>query len=204
MARKISLFLTALVLMSASSLSNASITVSLAPSDQTVTLGDQFNIALTITGLEGDAALGSFDISINFDAAHFEFLNASFGDPSQGDQLDFSSFGLNSPLALTGTGTVNLLETSLDPTELLISQQASGFTLATLTFSTLGEGSFPITLTINSLSDANGIELVGQTEPGNVTVASVPLPPSLLFFITGLVATLFRPKRLMLVNQYHA
>ena len=178
--------LASLFLLTFTATSQASIIVSIAPATLTSAPGLPIEIALKIAGLGNGTALGAYDLNVNFDPALLSFQNAQFGDPTLGDQLDLAHLGLSNPLSLPGTGTVNLIETSLDSASVLTTQQASAFTLATLSFASLGLGNTPITITINSLADANSLALDATTQLGNVSVAAVPLPLSFLLMLSGL------------------
>jgi len=184
--QKVLLSLASLYLLAFAAATPASVIVSIVPDTQTIGLGSPIEVAIRIAGLGNGTALGAYDLNVSFDTALLSFQSAQFGDPTLGDQLDLANLGLSSPLALPGTGTVNLIETSLDPTNLLTSQQAPDFILATLFFSSLGLGNTPVTLTLNSLADADGLALSATPQFGDVNVAAVPLPLSFLLMLSGL------------------
>lgn len=183
---KIMMSLASLFLLAFTATSHAAIIVSIAPASLTSGSSLPIEVALNIAGLGNGTALGAYDVNVNFDPALLSFQGAQFGDPTLGDQLDLAHLGLSSPLALPGTGTVNLIETSLDLASVLATQQASAFTLATLSFTSLGLGNTPITITVNSLADANSLALDATAQSGNVTVAAVPLPLPFLLMLSGL------------------
>lgn len=110
-----------------------------------------------------------------------------------GDQLDV--FGLGSitrttPPATPTTGAVELFELSLDSEDDLNDLQASEFTLATLTFDTLGAGISPLDMTIKSLGDAGGVSITPYAVgTGSVRVTANAVPePSVLFLLTASLA----------------
>jgi len=74
----------------------------------------------------------------------------------------------------------------------LIAAQSSSFTLAILSFDTLAAGISPITLSINSLSNANAAILQASIQSGSVTITdhlspnTIPEPaPFLLLMLSG-------------------
>jgi hypothetical protein len=153
-------------------------TVSVDPTTSTVGLGDQVTLDLNISGLTSSQALGSFDITVNYNPSLLSFSLIAFGDPVLGDQLDPFKVGYNNPTAWAdGTGTVDLTETSIrySPTDLL-SGQAKNFTLGALTFYGLAAGTTPVTLTINNLADQNGNPLIASLTNSSVTVSPSPVP----------------------------
>lgn len=151
--------------------------VRVSPATQTLQVGDPLKVRIDIAGLGAGEALSAFDLNLHFDAALIAFTGAVFGDPALGDQLDLSNLGINAPLALAGPGTVNLIETSFDPSDLLLSDQAKEFTLAVLSFKTLAEGATPLSILINSLADAIGDPLAATTAAGSLTLTAADPPP---------------------------
>ena len=159
--------------------------LSIAPPTIVVGLGTPVDVALKISGL-GDLmapSLSEFDVNVSFDLAILSFVTATYGDPIVGDQLDL--FGFGSDIVTTpGVGAVNLFELSLDlPTD-LDTLQAGNFTLATLTFDTIGLGESPLGLTATTLADAFGFPLAASIQNGTVSV--VPEPATLLLIGSGL------------------
>lgn len=168
----------------------SAIEISVFPQDNIVERGTPVDVLLKISGL-GDLSppsLGAFDIDISFNPVILSLANVSFGDPL-GDQLDLSGLGAITE-ATPGAGTVNLVEVSLDPTDVLNDQQLGEFFLATLTFNTLALGESLLSLTINGLGDANGEALVATAVGGRIGVNDAPIPSTLLLLTPGLVALL--------------
>jgi hypothetical protein len=153
-------------------------TITVTPSSQSVNLGDQAVVSLDISGLGSGVApsVGAFDIDLSFDSSILALSSVVFGDPILGDQLDL--FALGSILGATpGAGTVNLFEISLDFADDLNLLQADAFTMATLTFNTLAAGSSTLGLTLNALSDADGLPLEATLAGATVDVAVPPPTP---------------------------
>lgn len=171
-----------------------SITLDFSPSSSNVTVGDTFDVELTISGLADFSAdsLGAFDIDVLFDSSVLGFNGIAYGDPILGDQLD--PFNLGSLTATTpSASSVNLFQVSFDLASDLNSLQVGSFTLATLTFDALAAGSSFLDFGAYTLSDAFGSALTANNSQGsvNVGVASVPESSSLIlmsFALFGLVA----------------
>ncbi|MGO9036933.1 MAG: cohesin domain-containing protein [Steroidobacteraceae bacterium] len=175
-------------------------TVSLTPVSSTSTPGSPVTLDLNISGLGNGTALSAFDISVNFNSSIANFQSAVFGDPVLGDQLDLGHLGLNGPTAISGGGTVDLIETDIfDSPSTLLTGQAHSFTLAVLTLNTIAIGTTPITLTLDSLADQNGNPFVATTQSASLTVqpSPVPLPASAWLFLSGLggLGAMFRCRR---------
>ena len=175
--------------------SNATPILSISPETQTVSTGATVLFDVNITGLATGIALGAFDLNINFDSTLLSFTNVAFGDPLLlgVDQLDPLNLGNSLPLATSNSGLVNLIDFSLYDPATLIAAQDSIFTLAVLSFTTLASGTSPITLSINSLSNANANNIQATTLSGSVTITTdlipntVPEPEAfLLLMISGM------------------
>ncbi len=160
------------------------LSLGLVPSSQSVALGSPASIAINITGLGSLSApsLGTFDLDLAFNPAILSLTNVAYGDPVLGDQIDL--FNLGSLTATTpGSGTVNLFELSFDDIAGLNNLRAASFTLATLTFNTVGAGSSPLAFTVNALGDASGDPLTASFQKGSVTVEGTAVIPELSSFL---------------------
>jgi len=183
----LSVVLTISILLS--SASAMAITIGFNPTDQIVNVGAPVSVGLTISGL-GDFAtpsLSTFDLDVLFDPTILAFSTAVFGD-----QLDL--FGTGSIQKITpGTGAVNLFELSLELPGDLDNLQKGSFTLAMLTFDTLALGTSPLSISINTLGDAEGQGLIADTQVGSV--AAVPEPGTLLLISSGLAGVAYLRRR---------
>lgn len=167
----------------------------------TVGVGETTVVDLLISDL-GDGlppSLGAYDLTVTFDAGLLQFVSGTFGDPVLGNQLDLAGFGSVSALT-PGLGSIDLFELSLDPASLLDSTQAGTFVLAQLTLVGISEGTSPLGIIINALSDADGSPLAAVATGGSLGVISapgpVPEPATLIYFGTGAAAlTILRYRR---------
>jgi hypothetical protein len=189
MKRSMGLIMISLLLLLFSNSTSHAITIGFDPVTQDVSLGSPAVVDLFISGLgDGTApSLGTFDLDVTFDSSILSFSSAAYGDPVLGDQLDL--FGFGSIITTTpGAGYVNLFELSLDSALDLVDFQAGSFILATLTFDTLAPGTSPLDIHDNyALGDAWGDPLIASTEGGNIHVASVPEPSTILLLSSGLL-----------------
>jgi len=175
-----------------------SITIDVIPDFQEVDVGTSVSVDVTISGLGDTTApsLSSFDLNINYDPARLFFVGV--GGASFGDQLDL--FGLGSMRLVDDSvpGIVNLFELSFDLPDDLNNLQLPSFTLATLTFDTIGAGTSALTVAINALADANGDPLTADLQGAvinAVSINAVPEPTTALLMGAGLVALLRRKAR---------
>lgn len=145
-----------------------------------VSVGDSFDVDITISGLEFDD-LSSFNFDVSYDSTVLAFDSYVLG-PELTDSFwgqDDWSFGDD------GMGTVNLSEFSWlwD-----LSFQPDSFTLATVSFTGSAAGLSMLTLSNVILGDAWGAPLQADLYSGSVDVnAPVPEPGTILLFATGIV-----------------
>jgi hypothetical protein len=179
---------TVLILFSAAN--SQAITIGFHSISHEVPVGSTVDVELFISGLEDylPESLSTFDLDVSFEPTILAFSSVAFGDPVLSDQLDL--FGLGSITSFDDTvfGVVNLFELSLDPPTDLDSLQAGSFTIATLTFKTLGVGTSSLDIIdIWALGDANGNPILwsaGDIKSGSIS--SVPEPASVLLLASGL------------------
>jgi hypothetical protein len=77
---------------------------------------------------------------------------------------------------------------SLDSAGFTRIYQAGSFVLASLTFDTLALGTSPLDISINALGDAWGNPLTADIQGGNVNVAPVPEPATIVLISIGLAS----------------
>ncbi len=167
------------------------VVLSFNPTTSNVQLGDIFSVDIRISGLgDGEApSLGTFDLDVSFDAAVINVTSLPAGVVF-GDQLDQSGLG-----SITGAsfiaGGINLFEISFDSVEDLNNLQAADFTIATLQFEALSEGTGALEFSNSVLGDELG-DVILPTELGtgivNIGVVKVPEPTILALMGLGLAS----------------
>lgn len=157
-------------------------TVSLTPAAQTVGLGSQVAVGVTVADL-GGMGVGNYQFEIAFDGAVLGFDRA------------VDAFNLDFALGLefsASVGSVLLGDTSLADPFSLLARQGDDVTLFTLFFNTLDVGTSALTLTVAALADAFGTEVSAPLiNNGTVTVTGggggnpVSLPGSLALVLAA-------------------
>ncbi|WP_367155250.1 cohesin domain-containing protein [Methylomonas sp. HYX-M1] len=172
------------LLLSSATAANAALELSLGSRQSWAVL----SVSIAISGLEAGIApaLSAYDLDLYFDASRLAYLDTVVGDGQLGDELDVFDAGNNLISAsLSQPGRLNLFELSFDDPADLNALQADTFRLALVNFVVLQAGETTLDLTINALADADGEAL--SASPASLTVAAVPLPPSLVMMATGLM-----------------
>lgn len=152
----------------------AAVTLDLTPLAQTES---SLSLAITVAGLGTAQApsIGAYDVSVNFDAQHLAWSGTDFGDPVLGDQLDMAGLGLNEKFSsLSAAGELNIFEVSFDSVSDLNDRQPDSFLLAVVNFDFLTNGASRLDMAVNSLADAEGLELLASSS--TMAVSNVPLP----------------------------
>jgi hypothetical protein len=188
--------------------------VSISPVSQTVNVGDPVSVDILVAGLGALEAVGGFSLTLSFNPAILSGVAAT-NDPD-------AKMGIGTDLGLGFSGgTLDLFYLAQDfapagtgPEEFanLKPLQLAGFRLATVSFSAIGAGLSPLTLSVAApggtfLSDALGNNLTATGEngsvcvapaagvPANCDVAAVPEPGTIALFGTGVAALLVRRRR---------
>ncbi len=177
---------------------NSSPTLSFRSDSTGVPSGSLFGKAITISGL-GDfsgPSLGAFDFDIDFDPSVLRVNRVLINEGSLDSQLDLfdvdHDLGFFSGYSQTSS-SVNLYEVSLDLVSDLIALQPSEFILGVVLFDAIGvSGSHSdLTFRVNSFADQDGRSIKNlAVSNGHVRINVVPIPPSLLMFIPGILVIL--------------
>lgn len=187
-------FLLGVLLYTLSLSAQASILINVNTDKAQFNAGDTVSLAINISGLDANVALGSYALLVGFDPGILRFNSTVFGDPLLGDQLDIQTPGSSFPSASDGDASVFLSEFSLDDSSFLLVNQANNFTLASIFFTALSSGTstaFWLDSEFSSLSNSEGNALSYSSG----TISAVPLPATLWLFISGLAFTMRkRPK----------
>ena len=187
-----------LPLLAGLSLQAQSAIIGFNPTDSAVSVGDIFDVELTVSGL-GDDFVNGFDLDVTFDTSILGYNGFTFG--SGLDVLGLGSLAFDTDLITL----VNVFEVSLDLNTDLDFFQADDFVLGTFSFTALAEGTSALSASAPpggfALSGANSADLVGAdpSDPfiqflwyeldtkladGSVTV---PEPGVALLLVTGLL-----------------
>jgi predicted extracellular nuclease len=160
--------------------------IAVSPVSQNVAAGDTASVAVTISGITDGTSpsVGAFDIDLDFNPALLSLAGVTFGSG-----LDVLGLGSLQISGLSSPSHLNVTEVSFDLIADLNVLQAGAFTLFTVSFQALTEGTSALALTLNALSDAEGNALPATLVDGGVTVAPVPLPGALWLLLSGLAAS---------------
>ena len=175
-------------------------TISVSPSSQTVVIGNPVSVDI-VASLGAGEALGAFDFNLAFSDL---ILNGTTVVVDPDGKFQESPLGFE--VGAFGPAGVSplLVNASADPGcdfACLSGLQGAGFTLARVTFGTVGVGLSPLTLLNVALGDADGQPMAGfQIANGSVCVTAagtagpcvVPEPASLSLLAAGLAAAFVR------------
>ena len=186
---KSTLLASALLATSAMMPANAALILSVNPSSQSVSLGDQATVDVILSGLEDgqDEILSAYDLSVSFDDAILSYASGTFYDLAAitGDG------GLSPAPDFTVSGVISWDSTSFALDATLQGVQGDTLTLATLTFDTLSTGVSPVSVTYHDLTGLNFSTLDPSVVDGSVTVsdggATVPEPATMVLMGLGVL-----------------
>lgn len=195
--KKNSILWTLLAFLFLTNSAQAALIVRATPSGTSFSVGNNFTVAIEVSGLTDSTApsLGVYDINLSFDSALVSLDAIAFGSG-----LDVLALGSIQSTTL-GAGTVNLFELSLDSVSDLNDLQLDTFVLATLNFSSVGVGGNAFDLFINAFGDAEGNSLAAGVVGGSVEITdggtppSVPEPASLALVVAGVGAAAIAKRR---------
>lgn len=160
------------------------ISLAFLPAALNVNVGDPFTVDVVVSGLGNGVApsLGSYDLDVSFDSSQLAFDSLTFGSELGGPADSLQSFG-------AVAGVVDLAEVSfLSPAE-LDALQPDAFTLATLHFTALAEGTSGLAFSQAIAGDGFGRPLEAARGTASVTVAranpGVPEPSAFALFALG-------------------
>ena len=174
------------------------ISIDLIADKTTVNIGDNIELQVRISGLEGASALGSYDVNVHYDSDLFSISNITWGDATQGNQLDLLGFGSLQDNS-NNLDWLTMLEVSFDEIADLELLQAGEFTLFSILLSAIALGSGDFSLTTNAIGDAYGQDLFIDTINSttvNVNAVAVPEPSGVLLLLVGLIAAALLRSRL--------
>lgn len=165
--------LTAILALGITHSALAAVNVSVLPGSQTLSPGGSASVDLMISGLSG-TTLGGFFFDLQYDPTVLSASSVLFGDKLNsvpGSPQQFSD--------ISTPGLIHLDEVSFEDPGWLASHQPDTFSLATLSFSGLAEGTSPLDfMSGSSLSDEEGNAIASfQLVNGSLTVKSSATVP---------------------------
>lgn len=188
---KSTLFASALLATSAMMPVNAALILSINPSSQSVTLGNQATVEVILSGLESvspNEILAAYDIGLNYDPSALSYASGTF--------YDLSAITLDGGIAPVPDFSVSTLiqwnSTSFASDVALQAAQGDSLTLATLVFDTLSVvTATPLILSYQDLTGLDSLKLDPSIQNGSVTVtdgsATVPEPATVVLMGLGVL-----------------
>ena len=170
----------------------AGVSLGLQPVAQTVNLGDPVTVNVVISGLDTVSQIVSaFDLNVNYNSGILNATGVSFGSLLG----DLGLFEADGDKVLSTPGVVDFWEVSYLLDADLAALQPDSFTLATLSFQTVGTGTSM--LSFDSVTPP-GVYITGTSAgrlvldsvgTGSITVQranSIPVPATLWLVLLGL------------------
>jgi hypothetical protein len=182
------LFATLIALSLSFALNAHALTIGITPSTEQLNVGDNVLLQVDVSGLNdlSTPALGVYDLNLNYDANLFAISDVYWGDAIKGNQLDLSGFGSLHMSDSSLAGSLNIFELSFDDAWSLENLQAGSFTLFSVMFSAINQGTSNFSLDVNALGDAYGNNLFVNSL-NNSNAVSVPEPSAIILIMIGLI-----------------
>ena len=168
-------------------------TLSFSPMEQEISVGDIVSVDLYISDLIS-ASISMFNVDVLWDPRRLRLSDVTFGD-----QLNLSGTESFTSVTPEMLGSVTLHETSYDNDDYIYDNQLGTFTLATLYFNSIKEGSsllgthdevfgwIGVVPSVFNVPDT--IDTMGRV---NISQAAVPVPTSLLLLFSGIMLCVFK------------
>ncbi len=171
-------------ILSAVPYSVEALTISFAPSSQTVNVGDAVSVDIVVSDLAGEI-VSAYDLDVTYDSSILSATGVTFG-LLLGDESWFEAFNASD---ISLAGLVDFAQLSLLSDAELGTLQPDSFTLATLEFLAIGPGTSSLDFVFDAFNDIKGLN-AGILEPsagsGGVTVSNpIPEPGAALVFGLG-------------------
>lgn len=163
--------------------------ITMAPSSQTIELGETASIDVSISEFATDQYLGAFDLGVAFNSSILSVTNVVFGT-----ELGFSF----QDEFVDGSGLHAVLESSLEDPQFLVDNQVSEFLLFTIEFTAAGFGTSSVAFDSVLLGDQDGNEITDvDFNSARITVNNpnaVPEPGALSILLAGFAFVAIRKR----------